>query len=132
MRSQMAPQALTTAYRARLFLNRIEYPVPTFIPRLSRRTFIISPLQQKKSKAASVRRAHEQSKEEQAEDESGRSERATEFDVDDVLEKTKGKMTKSVDWAKSLVYEGVERARGRISPGECRILLLESQFNDGF
>ena len=119
---QMAHQALRTVYKARISLERVEHPPPSLISRLFIRTFINSPIQLKKSKAASVRRAHEQLKEEHPEVESGRSEKTPESDLDDVLEKIKGKMTKSVDWAKSLVYDGVERTRGRISPGVCGIL----------
>jgi ribosome recycling factor len=39
-------------------------------------------------------------------------------DLEDVLEKTKGKMIKAVEWAKGVLYDGVERGRGRVSPGE--------------
>jgi ribosome recycling factor len=39
-------------------------------------------------------------------------------DVAGVLERTKGKMGKAVEWAKVVVYDGVERGRGRVSPGE--------------
>lgn len=39
-------------------------------------------------------------------------------DLADVLEKTKGKMVKAVEWAKGVLYDGVERGRGRVSPGE--------------
>ncbi|TXT07144.1 hypothetical protein VHUM_03314 [Vanrija humicola] len=35
---------------------------------------------------------------------------------DSVIDKTKEKITKSTDWAKGLVFEGVERGRGRVSP----------------
>jgi len=37
-------------------------------------------------------------------------------DFDDVLEKSRTKMSKAVDWAKAQAYDGVERGRGRVSP----------------
>lgn len=43
-----------------------------------------------------------------------------EYDDRLVQGKVKPKMTKTMEWAKAVVYEGVERGRGRISPGEQR------------
>ncbi|CAK9785718.1 ribosome recycling factor [Cutaneotrichosporon oleaginosum] len=37
-------------------------------------------------------------------------------EIDAVAEKTKAKMDKSVDWARGVVYEGVQRGRGHVSP----------------
>lgn len=42
----------------------------------------------------------------------------TDVDVEGVMEKTREKMEKAVGWAKGVVYDGVERGRGRVSPGE--------------
>jgi ribosome recycling factor len=50
-------------------------------------------------------------------------------DLADVLEKTKGKMVKAVEWAKGVLYDGVERGRGRVSPGE---RILSSHLPDRF
>lgn len=35
-----------------------------------------------------------------------------------VLERTRAKIDKVVDWVRVVVYDGVERAHGRLSPGE--------------
>jgi ribosome recycling factor len=42
-----------------------------------------------------------------------------------VIERTKGKMDKAVDWARGVVFDGVERGRGKVSPGEWRSELSE-------
>lgn len=76
-----------------------------------------SPSLLKKSKAASTKQSHQQSKEDHPEAESSRYENSPEGELDKVLERTKGKMSKSVDWARGIAYESVERGRGRISPG---------------
>lgn len=47
---------------------------------------------------------------------------------DAILAKTKEKANKSIEWAKGIVYEGVERGRGRVSPG--RLLRLLTIFQD--
>ena len=36
---------------------------------------------------------------------------------DAVIEKTKVKMEKTVSWFKSVVFDGVERGKGRVTPG---------------
>lgn len=41
----------------------------------------------------------------------------SDVDTEGVLERTKGKMEKAVKYAQGLVYDGVERGRGRLSPG---------------
>lgn len=41
----------------------------------------------------------------------------SESEIDAIIKKTNDKMTKSLDWAKGVLYEGVERGRGRVSPG---------------
>lgn len=41
-------------------------------------------------------------------------------DIAQIAEKTKAKMDKSVDWARGIVYDGVQRGRGHVSPGESR------------
>jgi ribosome recycling factor len=42
----------------------------------------------------------------------------TDVDTEGVLTKTREKMEKAVSWAKGLVYDGVERGRGKVSPGQ--------------
>jgi hypothetical protein len=42
-------------------------------------------------------------------------------DLDKTLSKVGSQMEKAVNWAKALVYESVERGRGRVSP--CTLLL---------
>jgi hypothetical protein len=74
----------------------------------------------KKSKAAATKKSQKQGKEHE-EVEGGdkvRYEQSLEADADAILEKTQSKMEKSVEWAKGLVYDAVERRRGRVSPGE--------------
>lgn len=39
-------------------------------------------------------------------------------EIDAVADKTKAKMDKTVDWARGVVYDGVQRGRGHVSPGE--------------
>lgn len=38
-------------------------------------------------------------------------------DIAQIADKTKAKMDKAVDWAKGIVYDGVQRGRGHVSPG---------------
>lgn len=38
--------------------------------------------------------------------------------LDQTLVKVGGKMEKAVEWARSIVFESVERGRGRVSPCE--------------
>lgn len=38
-------------------------------------------------------------------------------DFEKILEKSRGKMAKVLEWAKGVAFEGVERGRGRVSPG---------------
>ena len=80
-----------------------------------------SPLS-KKAKSSSSRRAQQQDKEEDPVIDPKWSDKAPEVDLDEVMERTKSKMSKSVDWARGVVYEGVERGRGRISPGQSNLL----------
>jgi ribosome recycling factor len=42
-------------------------------------------------------------------------------DLDKTLSKVGAQMEKAVNWAKALVYESVERGRGRVSP--CKFLV---------
>lgn len=42
---------------------------------------------------------------------------AGEVVIEEVVSKAKAKMEKSVHWAKAVLFEGVERGRGRVSPG---------------
>lgn len=37
-------------------------------------------------------------------------------ELDQTLGKVGGKMEKAVEWARSIVFESVERGRGRVSP----------------
>jgi hypothetical protein len=77
----------------------------------------------KKSKAAATKKSQKQGKEHE-EVEGGdkvRYEQSLEADADAILEKTQSKMEKSVEWAKGLVYDAVERGRGRVSPGEAHL-----------
>lgn len=46
----------------------------------------------------------------------------TDVDVKGALDKTGAKMQKAAEWAKTQVWEGVERARGRVSPGMSPLL----------
>ena len=46
----------------------------------------------------------------------------TDVDVKGALDKTGVKMQKAAEWAKTQVWEGVERARGRVSPGMSPLL----------
>jgi hypothetical protein len=46
-------------------------------------------------------------------------------DLDKMLGKVGGQMEKAVNWAKSVVYESVERGRGRVSP--CELILTSYQ-----
>lgn len=39
--------------------------------------------------------------------------------INAIIKKACDKMTKSLDWGKSVLFEGVERGRGRVSPCEC-------------
>lgn len=77
-----------------------------------------TPLFLKKAKATTAKRSFQKHKEEDPDFALARYEKQSVTDLDDVLEKTKHKMTKALDWAKSLAYEGVDRGRGRISPGQ--------------
>lgn len=43
----------------------------------------------------------------------------TEAEVKAIVDKARKKMEKSADWAKAAIYDGVERGRGRVMPGEC-------------
>jgi hypothetical protein len=45
---------------------------------------------------------------------------------DAVIEKAKVKMEKTVSWFKSVVFDGVERGKGRITPGTSRVSLASS------
>ena len=80
----------------------------------------------KKSKAAAVRRQHKEAKEQAIEEtgenpEGKRYQQAGLVDLDDAVGKAKTKMQKTTEWAKALVYEGVERGKGRVSPGETNL-----------
>ncbi|WVQ71872.1 hypothetical protein IAR50_001414 [Cryptococcus sp. DSM 104548] len=44
------------------------------------------------------------------------AEGAGEVVIEEVVEKAKGKMEKAVHWAKAVIFEGVERGRGRVTP----------------
>ena len=39
-------------------------------------------------------------------------------DAEAQLAKVRAKMDKALEWARGVVWEGVERGRGRVSPGE--------------
>lgn len=41
----------------------------------------------------------------------------SEAQINAIVKKANEKMNKSLDWAKSVLFEGVERGRGRVSPG---------------
>ncbi|KAK4686678.1 ribosome recycling factor, partial [Tremellales sp. Uapishka_1] len=88
-----------------VFARASSLPSPAFIAQFS-----TSPLSlAKKSKGGS---ASKPSKTKSPSDESALSPE----EIARALEKTKGKMEKSVEWAKGVIYEGVERGRGRVSP----------------
>jgi ribosome recycling factor len=109
-------QIRSQSVRPLLAASRRAIPTPTLS--LARPLSTSAPLL-KKSKAAATKKAHKQHKEEaDGNPEGKRYDKAPEADLGDVLAKTERKMEKAVDWAKGLVYEMVERGRGRVSPGE--------------
>jgi ribosome recycling factor len=54
-------------------------------------------------------------KKDEGEDEAGG---LTPEEIDAVVEKATARMDKSLEWAKTSVFDGVERGRGRVTPGE--------------
>ena len=48
-------------------------------------------------------------------------------ELDQTLAKVGNKMEKAVDWARSIVFESVERGRGRVSP--CKLMCLCARMN---
>ena len=108
--------------------QRVTIAGPSSRPAITYRAFTSSAPVLKKSKAAAAKRAHKEAKEE-IEQETGenpdrsRYEPAPNDDIDRVLEKSKERMRKATDWAKTQVYEGVERVSGKVSPCELEGLL---------
>lgn len=107
---------------ARTALPRITAPalsaLPPFASASSARPFSSSHVSLKKGGkekgAKKTDKGGKKKKDKDEDEEAGLSE----AEIDAIVDKTKGKMTKSVDWAKSVVFEGVERGRGRVSPGK--------------
>ena len=79
------------------------------IPLAARPLFTSTPLY-KKSKAAAAKKGRNDK------DDSSSNEGPI-ADLNDVLGKTERKMEKAVDWARGVIYEMVERGRGRVTPG---------------
>lgn len=84
---------------------------------LPRRAFSSTPAVLKKGgkeKGKAPKSTKQKGKE--AEEEEGLSEE----EINSIVEKTTTRINKSVEWAKGVAFEGVERGRGRVSPGEWR------------
>lgn len=45
-------------------------------------------------------------------------EKLSEKEIEDVLKKAEVKMDKAMDWFRGVLFEGVERGRGRVTPGQ--------------
>ncbi len=85
----------------------------TLLP-TDRRTFTTYPPLLKKGKAAAKgKKGRDEDDEEDIRSVRG----GEETDVTPTIEKSRQKMQKAVDWAKGLAYDGVERGRGRVTPG---------------
>lgn len=52
-------------------------------------------------------------------------EKLSEKEIEDVLRKAETKMEKAMDWFRGILYEGVERGRGRVTPGASYMLSKE-------
>ena len=119
MRSTLPLAALRIALRtlrpAGAVTPRSVVQIPTLRPLTTSQA-----LWKKKASSKSVRKVRQERNDEDEDeaDGAGEGESAGEIDVDAVLAKTEASMQKSVHWARGLIYEGVERARGRVSPGE--------------
>lgn len=72
----------------------------------------------KEAKKADNKKADKGGKKKKGEEEEAEA-KLTDAEIDDIVEKARAKMVKSADWAKSVMFEGVERGRGRVSPCEC-------------
>lgn len=69
----------------------------------------------KKSKAAAAKKSR--SDKDDSKSGHGQYEADPIANLNDVLAKTERKMEKAVDWARGVIYEMVERGRGRVTPG---------------
>ncbi|WVF72024.1 hypothetical protein IAT40_006836 [Kwoniella sp. CBS 6097] len=119
----MRPAALRSALRP---LTRLSSPGPTtslpvraalLQPTISSASFTSTSISLKKNKGSPPKsakakiRATEDDQAGAADDEG-----AGEVVVAEVVEKAKGKMDKAVHWAKAVIFEDVERVRGRVTP----------------
>ncbi|WWD09957.1 hypothetical protein V865_008088 [Kwoniella europaea PYCC6329] len=84
---------------------------------LTIRTFSSTPLFLKKNKGPNVKTPKQKIKAVE-DDEAGANDDpgAGEVVIAEVLEKTQVKIEKAVHWAKAVIFEGVERGRGRVTP----------------
>lgn len=58
------------------------------------------------------------SKKDDADEDGAEADGLTREEIDALLKKTRSKMDKSADWARTTVFDGVERGRGRVMPGK--------------
>ncbi|ORX33728.1 ribosome recycling factor domain-containing protein [Kockovaella imperatae] len=122
--------------RGTMNLSRNAVAGPSRLARLPPlRSFSSTPPSFKKSKAAAVKKAHKEAKNQVASEieenpEGHRYEAAPVDDLETVLSKAKERMQKATDWAKAQVYEGVERVSGKLSPSlldNVRVTTSESE-----
>lgn len=109
----MRPAVLRTAIR----------PIPRATAPLAARSLLMRPFSStlptlKKNKGQNIKSAKQKlrvTEDDQAgaDDDEG----AGQVVVEEVVSKARAKMEKSVHWAKAVLFEGVERGRGRVSPG---------------
>ncbi|WWC69269.1 uncharacterized protein I206_103207 [Kwoniella pini CBS 10737] len=87
-----------------------------FIPSTTR-LFTSTPLILKKNKGANTKSPKQKIRVVE-DDEAGANDDpgAGEVVISEVLEKTEAKIEKAVHWAKAVIFEGVERGRGRVTP----------------
>ncbi|ODN83397.1 hypothetical protein L202_01541 [Cryptococcus amylolentus CBS 6039] len=115
----MRPFALRSALRA---IPRTPRTTPIASPALST-ALLVRPFSStlpilKKNKHGQGAKSPKQKIRVTEDDEAGAAdaEGAGEVVIEEVVEKAKGKMEKAVHWAKAVVFEGVERGRGRVTP----------------
>ncbi|WVR05407.1 hypothetical protein IAU60_002422 [Kwoniella sp. DSM 27419] len=96
------------------------------------RSFASTPLTLKKNKGSPPKSA--KAKIRVNEDDSaggGNDEGAGEAVIGDVVDKARAKMDKAVHWAKAVIFEGVERGRGRITPALLDSVRVDSPDGQG-
>lgn len=109
----MRPAVFRTAIR----------PIPRATAPLAARSLLIRPFSStlpalKKNKGQNIKSAKQKLRVTE-DDQAGAAddEGAGQVVVEEVVSKARAKMEKSVHWAKAVLFEGVERGRGRVSPG---------------